>query len=81
MKPQVKHRFLSYKLLAGLGLLLALPTVVQAQFNFTTNNGAITITGYYGSDTNVTIPDTITGLSVTSIGRAWLYHEIKTQRV
>jgi len=29
--------------------LLALPAVVQAQFSYTTNNGAITITGYTGS--------------------------------
>ena len=27
-------------------LFLALPAVVQAQFNYTTNNGTITITGY-----------------------------------
>ena len=30
-------------------MLLALPAVVQAQFSYTTNNGAITITGYTGS--------------------------------
>jgi len=33
---------------ARLLLLLTLPAVVQAQFTFTTNNGAITITGYTG---------------------------------
>jgi hypothetical protein len=49
-------------------LLLALPAAVQAQFTYTTNNGAITITGYTGTNTAVTIPDTITGLPVTSIG-------------
>ena len=49
-------------------LLLALPTTVQAQFSFTTNNGTITITGYTGSGGAVTIPDTINGLPVTSIG-------------
>ena len=48
--------------------LLALPAVVQAQFNYTTNNGAITITGYTGPGGDVTIPDTINGLPVTSIG-------------
>jgi hypothetical protein len=48
--------------------LLAVPATLQAQFNFMTNNGAITITGYTGSDGNVFIPDTITGLPVTSIG-------------
>ena len=29
-------------------LFLALPAAVQAQFNYTTNNGTITITGYTG---------------------------------
>ena len=49
-------------------LLLARPAAVQAQFNYTTNNGTITITGYTGSGGAVTIPDTINGLPVTSIG-------------
>ena len=42
--------------------------MVQAQFTFTTNNGAITITGSTGPGGDVTIPDTINGLPVTSIG-------------
>lgn len=54
--------------LIRLFFLLALPTVVRAQFNYTTNNGTITITGYGGPGGAVTIPDTITGLPVTSIG-------------
>ena len=37
-------------------------TVVQAQFNFTTNNGTITITRYAGSGGAVTIPETIDGV-------------------
>src|ERR1019366_6238186 len=49
-------------------LLLALPAVVQAQYTDATNNGTITITGYTGSGGAVTIPDTINGLPVTSIG-------------
>ena len=50
-------------------LLLMLPAVVQAQFTYTTNNGAITITGHIGTVVGaVTIPDTINGLPVTSIG-------------
>ena len=49
-------------------LLLALPAVVQAQFLYTTNNGTITITGYNGPGGDVTIPSTINGLPVTSIG-------------
>jgi len=42
---------------------------VQAQFDYTTNNGAITITGYTGPGGAVVIPGTINGLSVTRIGR------------
>jgi Flp pilus assembly protein protease CpaA len=49
-------------------LLLALPAVLHAQFTFTTNNGAITITGYIGSGGSVVIPDTTNGYPVTSIG-------------
>ena len=50
-------------------LLLMLPAVVQAQFTYTTNNGEITITGHIGTVVGaVTIPDTINGLPVTSIG-------------
>ena len=48
-------------------LLLTLPAAVQAQFNFTTNNGAITITGYTGSGGAVNIPSTTNGYPVTSI--------------
>ena len=49
-------------------LALALPAAVQAQYNFTTNNGAITITGYTGAGGGVMIPGTIFGLPVVSIG-------------
>ena len=55
-------------------LLLALPAVVQAQFTYTTNNGTITITGYTGSGGAVTIPSTINGLPVTSIGDYAFYN-------
>ena len=48
-------------------LFLGPPAVVQAQFNYTTNNGTITITGYTGPGGAVTIPNTITGLPVTAI--------------
>jgi hypothetical protein len=51
-------------------LLLALPAAMEAQFNYTTNNGAITITKYTGSGGAVTIPSTTNGLPVTSIGDA-----------
>ena len=49
-------------------LLLTLPAAVQAQFNYMINNGTITITGYTDSGGAVTIPSTINGLPVTSIG-------------
>lgn len=45
-----------------------LPGVIQAQFTFTTNNGAITITGYTGTDGAVVIPYTTNGHPVTTIG-------------
>jgi hypothetical protein len=48
-------------------LLLALTSTAQAQFNSTTNNGAITITGYAGSGGETTIPAITNGLPVTSI--------------
>jgi sugar lactone lactonase YvrE len=37
-------------------------------FTYTTNSGSITITGYTGSGGAVTVPSTINGLTVTSIG-------------
>ncbi|MGA3283416.1 MAG: leucine-rich repeat domain-containing protein [Verrucomicrobiota bacterium] len=49
-------------------LLLALPAAVKAQFTFTTNNGALTITRYTGPGGAVTIPDTTNGYPITSIG-------------
>src|SRR5450755_780947 len=48
-------------------ILLALPAALQAQFTFTTNNSAITITGYAGGGA-VVIPSTTNGFPVTSIG-------------
>ena len=51
-----------------LWLLLTLPAVVEAQFNYTTDNGAITITGYTGPGGALAIPATINGLPVTRIG-------------
>jgi hypothetical protein len=51
-------------------LLLALPIAVQAQLRFTTNNGAITITGYTGNPTTLNIPSTTNGYPVRSIGNS-----------
>ena len=61
---------LKLKLLALSVLLLAMPAVVQAQDYFYTANddNTITITGYTGYGGAVTIPSTINGLPVTSIG-------------
>jgi len=52
---------------------LQLPATLQAQFYFTTNNGSITITGYTGTGKTVTIPASINGLPVTSIGTTAFY--------
>jgi len=54
-------------------LLIFLPIVSEAQFTYTINNGAITITGYTGSGGAVTIPSTINGYPVTSIGEEAFY--------
>jgi hypothetical protein len=54
-------------------VLLALPAAVNAQFTFTTNNNAITITGYTGGGTAV-IPSTTNGYPVTSIGANAFYN-------
>jgi hypothetical protein len=48
--------------------LLALPELANAQLAYTTNNGAITITGYNGSAGSVVIPNSTNGYPVTSIG-------------
>lgn len=70
----------SLKVLLPLLLLLALPAVVQAQFTFTTNNGAITITGYTGPGGVVTIPSTINFLPVTSIGD-WAFYSTSVTNI
>jgi hypothetical protein len=57
-----------FRRLLPLLLLLTLPAVVQAQFTFTTNNGALTITRYTGPGGVVVIPDMTNGLPVTRIG-------------
>jgi hypothetical protein len=48
-------------------LLSALPAVVQAQFTFTTNNGALTITGCSETNSDITIPSSTNSLLITGI--------------
>lgn len=55
-------------------LAFAIPAVAQAQFTYSISNDTVTITGYSGPDDAVTIPDTIKGLPVTSIGDAAFYY-------
>ena len=54
-----------------LPLLLAPPSAAQVPFDYTTNDGTITITGYTGSGGSVSIPSTIGGLPVTAIGGSY----------
>jgi hypothetical protein len=63
MKTSIQELFIAL-------VWLALPALVQAQFTtFTTNNGAITITGYNAAaGLNVVIPAMTNGYPVTSIG-------------
>src|SRR4029077_59472 len=67
-KKQFPVRTACVTSLLPLLLLLTLPAAVQAQYNYLTNNGTITITRYDCSSGAVTIPSTINGLPVTSIG-------------
>lgn len=57
-----------------------LPTL-QVQFTYSINGGAITLTGYLGSSGNVTIPDTIIGLPVTSLGSGVFYNNTNLTKV
>jgi hypothetical protein len=59
---------LTATILPGFAALIAAGMTAEAQFTCTTNNGAITITGYTGSGGAVTIPNVIDDLPVTDIG-------------
>ena len=54
------------------------PRLALAQFTFTTNNGALTITGYSGSDTSLSIPGASNGMPVVAIadGVFFLQHTV-----
>ena len=77
-KKQFPVRTTCVTSLLPLLLLLTLPAAVQAQYNYLTNNGAITITGYTSPGRVVIIPDTINGLPVTHIGDSAFYGNILT---
>ena len=63
------------KSLLPLLLLLLLPITIHAQFNYTTNDDdTITITRYTGPGGDVTIPNAMNGLPVTSIGDYAFFH-------
>ena len=59
---------------AFLVLWLITPQLRALDFTCTTNNGAITITGYTGPGTVVILPSSINGLPVTSIGEGAFSH-------
>ena len=56
------------RILILFGLMFMIASIAEAQFNFTTNNGAITITLYTGTNGIATVPDTTNGLPVATIG-------------
>src|SRR4051794_9175323 len=64
-----------------LSLLCLLPLSAGAQFTFTTNNGAITITSYTGSGGDVTIPGATNGYPVTTIGANAFYTALSVTNV
>src|SRR5262245_50977113 len=54
-------------------MLFAIAAPAQGQFNYTNDNGRITITKYTGPGGTVIIPETIDGLPVTRIGDSAFY--------
>src|ERR1041385_2786133 len=50
-------------------LMLSLTVGVRSEvYSWSTNEGSITITGFTGTEKNITIPEAITGLPVRRIG-------------
>jgi BspA type Leucine rich repeat region (6 copies) len=69
LNSDVRQAMKTKRNLIHICLLAALPMAVQAQLSFTTNSGAITITGYNtNAGPNVAIPAATNGYPVTSIG-------------
>jgi hypothetical protein len=63
------------------GLVLASASPAGAQFRFTTNNAALTITSYLGSGGHVEIPEATNGLPITGIGDHAFYGNSAVRRV
>lgn len=55
-------------MLASLAILIGPVGVAEAQFTYTSNGNAITITGFIGDATELVVPDTIDGQPVARIG-------------
>jgi len=58
---------------AGWGATFAGRPTAPVLFTWTTNSGAVTITGYIGIWGSVVVPDTFNGLPVTTIGNTAFY--------
>jgi hypothetical protein len=69
-----KEYFMKSRVLFVFALFIgaALSAQNAADFQYTVNNGTVTITGYTGSAKNVTIPERINNLPVTAIGD-WVF--------
>jgi len=55
-------------------MLTGFTAAAQAQFNYMTNNGAITITGYAGAGGDIVIPEVTNGFPVTGIAD-WAFYD------
>src|SRR5262245_40463506 len=78
-KEQSDHsRTISHCLVA---LLLLIAPVAHGQFTFTTNSGALTITGYSGADTDLVIPASANGLPIAAIGTNAFFNATTIERV
>jgi hypothetical protein len=64
MKTALRLTFAAF----GLAIFNVSTAVLQAQFNYATNNGTIAIRGYTGPGGDVTIPELTNGLLVASVG-------------
>lgn len=71
----VFFRSATARLVFSLLPLFVIVSSVEAQFNYTTTGGAITITGYTGPGGNVGIPSAINGVPVVAIGSQSFYSQ------